>query len=459
MADTPMRPVLSMPGSAYHKVAEYVAEKLANVPQCNINTSTDAISKMLKETKLEKDEEMISFDVVSLYTNVPVPEAIEVCTDMLYNLSPEKRPNIDKDTFRSLCKLASCEVVMLTHDGYYTQKDGLAMGSAPAPHLANGWLSQYEETIKGESRIYGRYMDDIIKEEKREKIDQKLDEINSLHRNLKFTIERENDGELPVLDMKIIHDHTTGQLESTWYSKPTDTGLIMNYHALAPKRYKRSVVTGFVYRIYRACSTWPHFHQSLEKAKRILEQNQYPPAFYDPLIRQTLQDILGEKEQHQKQQTPDMTNITKKFIKVQYRGKCTEDYARALHKINAPCTIVMTLRKMKTALPSLKPPVEKVLKSGIVYEIQCPRCKACYVGQTGRHLQTRLKEHLLRPGPMKKHLNKCDTTITEEQVKILHTTTQGENHLLTLEALHIREKRPSINTKDEYRSRELIIKM
>ena len=230
----------------------------------------------------------------------------------------------------------------------------------------------------------------------------------------------------------------------------------MNYHALAPKRYKRSVVTGFVYRIYRACSTWPHFHQSLEKAKRILEQNQYPPAFYDPLIRQTLQDILGEKEQPQKQQTPAKTNITKRFIKVQYRGKCTEDYARALHKINAPCTIVMTLRKMKTALPSLKPPVEKVLKSGIVYEIQCPRCKACYVGQTGRHLQTRLKEHLLRPGPMKTHLNKCDTTITEEHVKILHTTTQGENNLLTLEALPIREKRPSINTKDEYRSRELI---
>ena len=95
--------------------------------------------------------------------------------------------------------------------------------------------------------------------------------------------------------MKVIHDHSTGRLESTWYSKPTDTGLIMNYHALAPKRYKRSVVAGFVHRIYRACSTWPHFHQSLKKAKCILEKNQYPPTFYDPLIRQTLHDILGEK--------------------------------------------------------------------------------------------------------------------------------------------------------------------
>ena len=81
--DTPMRPVLSMPGSAYHKVAEYVAEQLANVPQCSINTSTAAICKKIRETRLEKDEEIISYDVVSLYTNVPVLEAIEVCTDML----------------------------------------------------------------------------------------------------------------------------------------------------------------------------------------------------------------------------------------------------------------------------------------------------------------------------------------------------------------------------------------
>ena len=86
--DTPMRPVLSMPGSAYHKVAEYVAQQLANVPQCKINTSTDTISKKIRETKLEEDEEMISFDVVSLYTNVPVLQAIEVCTDMLYKLPP-----------------------------------------------------------------------------------------------------------------------------------------------------------------------------------------------------------------------------------------------------------------------------------------------------------------------------------------------------------------------------------
>ena len=69
----------------------------------------------------------------------------------------------------------------------------------------------------------------------------------------------------------------------------------MNFHALAPKRYKRSVVTGFVHRIYRACSSWKLFHESLEKAKRVLERNQYSPAFYEPLIREALASLVEER--------------------------------------------------------------------------------------------------------------------------------------------------------------------
>ena len=266
--NTPVRPVLSMPGSAYHKVALKVAEWLSVVPECKINSSTKSISDTLKTVRLTEDEQVVSFDVSALYTNVPVMEAIEVCTEYLYSRG-QKHPPIDRDTFITLAKIASCDVLMSTHDGYYKQVDGLAMGSPPAPHLANGWMSQFDNTIMEESRLYARYMDDIIRIIKQREIDQKLVEINNLHPSLKFTIEREENGSIPFLDMRIIHSN--GQLSSTWYNKPTDTGLIMNYHALAPKKYKRSVVSGFVYRIYRACSSWQYFHDSMERAKRVLE--------------------------------------------------------------------------------------------------------------------------------------------------------------------------------------------
>ena len=136
-------------------------------------------------------------------------------------------------------------------------------------------------------------MDDIVRNIKRLRIDQKLNEINSLHENLKFTIEREINGKLPFLDMLLMRNGV--QLSSTWYNKPTDTGLIMNFHALAPKRYKRSVVAGFVHRIYRACSSWSLFHQSLEKAKKILERNQYPPTYYNSIIYDTITKITKKK--------------------------------------------------------------------------------------------------------------------------------------------------------------------
>ena len=50
----------------------------------------------------------------------------------------------------------------------------------------------------------------------------------------------------------------------------------------------------------------------------------------------------------------------------QYRGKSIEHLTRALHKLEAPCIFVMTLRKTKTVLPSLKPPVDNKLRSGAV---------------------------------------------------------------------------------------------
>ena len=110
-------------------------------------------------------------------------------------------------------------------------------------------------------------------------------------------------------------------------------------------------------------------------------------------------------------------------------------------------------------MPSLKEPVDKQLKSGVVYKILCPHCNACYVGQTGRHLQVRFREHINRKGPVKEHFENCGVRLNEENLSILSVSKHGEIELLTLEALWIRQLKPSINTKDEFKSRELTIKL
>ena len=125
-----------MPGSAYHQIAEYIAECLSVVPECNINASTKEICDRIRNVTLEEGEEMVSFDVVSLYTNVPLREAILVCADLLYSQSEDKIPAIRKDTFILLAELSSCNVIMSTHDGIYYQKGWISYGQSTSPYVS-----------------------------------------------------------------------------------------------------------------------------------------------------------------------------------------------------------------------------------------------------------------------------------------------------------------------------------
>ena len=82
----PLRPVLSMPGTAYHKIADQCTEWLSVVDKCQIQSDTKTICDSLSSVELKEDKEIVSFDVSSLYTNVPVKEAIEHCANLLYSV-------------------------------------------------------------------------------------------------------------------------------------------------------------------------------------------------------------------------------------------------------------------------------------------------------------------------------------------------------------------------------------
>ena len=456
-SNVPVRPVLSMPGSAYYSIAKQVAEWLAVIPEAQINSSSKQISDEINKLELHDDEELISFDVSALYTNVPVKEAIEMAAERLY-AGDLAKPPVDKQTFIKLTELSSLDVLMSTHQGYYKQVDGLAMGSPPAPYLANIWLSSFDSIIKGEANLYQRYMDDILTTIKKNHIDEKLAQINQLHGNLKFTKECESEGRLPFLDLCIVH--TGNELYTTWYTKPTDTGLIMNFHALAPRRYKRTVIQGFVHRIYRACSCWKSFHDSLTRAKQVLERNQYPPDFYEPIIAQTIEKIVTKPEKAATSTSTNATESSKSYLlRVQYRGSETDNLVRQLNKVAVPIRTVLVLRKLTTALPSLKTQVPTPLRSRVVYHIQCPGCQASYVGSTSRHLQARVAEHRSRGTPVGEHFNNCiHEKPSWDDVKILCSTTRPGPFLLALEALCINELNPVLNSRDDFRNRILTLR-
>ena len=101
-----------------------------------------------------------------------------------------------------------------------------------------------------------------------------------------------------------------------------------------------------------------------------------------------------------------------------------------------------------------------MLRNGNVYKINCPGCTACYVGQSVRHLQARFVEHKNNQGPMRTHYLNCGVkALSDDDIEIIGSNRKSEDHLLTLEALFLREIKPEINTKEEYKRKTLVIKI
>ena len=115
-----------MPSSPYYNTALTVTKWLSVVPESKSQCTSKKMADQLKDITLDDDEVLVSFDVVSLNTNVPVYEAIQEAADRLYSGEFETPP-VTKNTFIKLITLASTNAIMSTHDGYYVQKDGLCL--------------------------------------------------------------------------------------------------------------------------------------------------------------------------------------------------------------------------------------------------------------------------------------------------------------------------------------------
>ena len=110
---------------------------------------------------------MVSLDVESLFTNIPLQETIDLCVDRLFN----DKSNIEgftKTDFHELITVTLSESLILFNNEYYKQIDGVAMGFPLVPTFANIFLSYYEQIwlksypYEFKTVIYKRYVDDTF---------------------------------------------------------------------------------------------------------------------------------------------------------------------------------------------------------------------------------------------------------------------------------------------------------
>ena len=106
--NTPMRSVLSISGSSYSNLQTFSTPLFEKVPGAIIETSS-LIARQKYET-LEVNAQTVSLDVKSLYTIVPVSEAIESALRCPY--SSNTPPVIERSTLKLLLKLAVTKVIL-----------------------------------------------------------------------------------------------------------------------------------------------------------------------------------------------------------------------------------------------------------------------------------------------------------------------------------------------------------
>ena len=136
----PCHPILLMIGSAQHELAKFLAtlfQPVLELYSTNCINDSFSFAKMIQQLKVNSNDSILcSFDICSLFTNVPSGETIEICTKTLYD-SCLPTPVIPKHVFIELIKTTTTSVEFSFNNIMYRQIDGVAMGSPFGPALAD----------------------------------------------------------------------------------------------------------------------------------------------------------------------------------------------------------------------------------------------------------------------------------------------------------------------------------
>ena len=128
--------------------------------------STNHFIEKLKQVKVQSHQILVSFDVVSLFTNAPLKETTQIIANYLFDKDTLNTPPMEKHAFIKIMKLAT-QGMFLYNGKLFKPIDGEAMGSPLGPTLANFFLAILENKLLNNTngfypKIYLQYVDDIF---------------------------------------------------------------------------------------------------------------------------------------------------------------------------------------------------------------------------------------------------------------------------------------------------------
>ena len=455
-----MRPILSATGTYNYELAKWLDEKLKPL---SINrftiTDTFAFATEIKETKLNEEDILVSFDVSSLFTNVPLDETITILakkafTENWFNETYDL--NIKESDLVTLLQLATKDQLFQFEGNLYQQIDGVAMGSPLGPLMANAFLCSLEEKLERDNKLpnlYRRYVDDTITAMPDVAgAESFLSTLNECHPSISFTMESASNNKLPFLGMEITKNGC--QLSTSVYRKPTNTGLLLHFHSHVDRRYKTSLLRTMVDRAYRLSSTKELFELECKELRSIFSKLKYP----NELVDSTILSFIKSKLSNVSSPPPVVPVDQPVRILLPFKDQKSADVLRKQlnnlsNRIGTPLQPIYTSRKLGDALGVKEQKPSLINQHSVVYKFSCPLCDAEYIGLTTRHLFQRIEEHCRSSSSICRHLQQDHDTSPRsldlaKNFAVLRKC-QGKMDCLVYEMLLIKKYRPSLNIQSD----------
>ena len=349
---------------------------------------------------IRDDEVLVSFDVKSLYTSVPIEPALQAVGTLLENdqsvYSWSNGTNLKSEEILHLLEICLRESSFKFRGQFYEMTNGLAMGCPVSPIVANIFMSQLEEKaindMPSKPSLWLRFVDDVLAIVKRRALQVTLETLNAQHDDIAFTMEVEENGQLPYLDARIARKDN--QLLTSVYRKPTDTGRYLSFDSHHPISCKRSTVDALLSRALTVPTDDEEKEREVGLVQEMLTENSYPR----PFIKQQLSRLRKKQENTRTQQDPDgqAQDDPKSVYSTTIVVPFLDGITQAIQRVLRPLEIRVVGRPQRwdwSLQRNLKDSVEPCDEIGAVYRINCMDCDDIYIGETGRTTRIRCLEH------------------------------------------------------------------
>ena len=441
--EVPLRPIVSFTSSPTYSLSKHLVSILSPLvgnTEHHVQNSLDFAQFINKQT-IEKNEVLVSFDVVSLFTKIPTDLAIQAAHKrLLDDTTLDQRTSLTPDEITSLLKLCLNATYFAFRDSFYQQVHGTAMGSPVSVVVADLVMEDVEQralrTYPNPPKFWKRYVDDTCCILRSDLVDDFHSHLNTIETNIQFTLEIEAQAQLPFLDVLILRNPDKS-IDTTVFRKPTHTNKYLDFSSHHPIAHKTAVVRTLIHRANTIPSTAPSKTEEQQTVVKSLELNGYPKKAIERMSQPRQPHLLN----------PDTTTTNPQFASIPY----VQGTSEAIRRILAPLGVKTSFQPTNTLRNMLvhpKDPIPTEKKSGVVYRIPCGSCPQTYIGQTGRTLEQRLKEHKkavrdenITTSALAEHVQKTGHPIEWTQTEVVHTCNRTVKRCL-LESWTI-QKEPS----------------